>query len=100
MRGRSFSHGWIDEVSTMSYTITIKANAGTYTTTVEGDLPDGEHIIRGEDDGDSVSTEVERRSELGRYVNRARHHYRRAELDQALNHPRSIHGTAPDDADS
>jgi hypothetical protein len=84
----------------MSYVITIKANAGTTAVTVEGDLPDGEHIIRGEDDGNTVSTEVERRSELGRYVNRARSHYSRAELDQALNHPRSIHGSAPDDADS
>ena len=84
----------------MSYKITIKANAGTTAVTVEGDLPDGEHIIRGEDDGDNVSTEVERRSELGRYVNRARHHYRRAELEQALNHPRSISiPRPPDDPD-
>lgn len=77
------------------YKITVKANAGTVTTTAEGDLPDGEHIIRGEDDGDSVSTEVERRSELGRYVNRARHHYRRAELRQALEVPARAVTTVP-----
>lgn len=81
----------------MSYVITIKANAGSVAVSVEGDLPDGEHIIRGEDDGDNVSTEVERRSELGRYVNRARHHYRRAELDQALNNPRAVHASMPAD---
>lgn len=80
----------------MSYVITIKANAGTVAVTVEGDLPDGEHIIRGEDDGYNVSTEVERRSELGRYVNRARHHYSRHELSQALEHPRSITASTGD----
>lgn len=79
----------------MAYKITIKANAGTVATTVEGDLPDGEHIISGEDDGDNVSLEAERRSDLGRHVIRTRHHYRRAELEQALSHPRAISQAEP-----
>lgn len=64
----------------MSYQITVKSNAGTVAVFTEGDVPDGEHVIRGDDDGDNVSTEVERRSALGRVVNRARAHYSRREI--------------------
>lgn len=68
MRGRSFSHGWIDEVSNVGYQITVKANAGSCTVAVQGDLPDGEHIITGHDDGNLVSLHCERKSELGHNI--------------------------------
>jgi hypothetical protein len=80
----------------MSYVITIKANEGGAVLFVEGDLPDGEHIIRGEDDGDVVSTEVERRTALGRYVNRARHHYSRRELAFTMKEPQVLAASDPD----
>jgi hypothetical protein len=84
----------------MSYRITIKANAGTTAVTVEGDLPDGEHIITGNDTGAVVHIEVERRSELGRYVIRAKHDHDMHELAQVVNTPRSTTSSAPpDDAD-
>lgn len=84
----------------MAYKISIKANAGTVTTTVEGDLPDGEHIITGDDTGGTIAIEVERRSELGRYVIRAKHDHGVHELTQLVNTPRSVGAIVPlDDPD-
>lgn len=85
----------------MSYTITVKANAGSYAVSVTGDLPDGEHTITGDDTGATVSIEVERRSELGRYVIRASHEHDMHELAQVVNTPRSVTAAVPpaDDPD-
>jgi hypothetical protein len=52
----------------MGYQITVKSNAGSCTVAVEGDLPDGEHVITGHDLDGVVSLHCERRSELGRYI--------------------------------
>jgi hypothetical protein len=52
----------------INYQVTIKANAGSVTVAVQGDLPDGEHVITGHEEGPLVSLHCERRSELGRPV--------------------------------
>lgn len=71
----------------MSYQITAKVNAGTITVTSSGDVPDGEFIINGHDDGDLVTIAAEQRDALGRYTARATHHHRRSELRQMLDAP-------------
>ena len=76
----------------MSYQITIKANAGSVTVTTTGDVPDGEFTIVGHDDGDLITLQAEQRSALGRYVARATHHHRRAELRQAMDAPHDADG--------
>ena len=81
----------------MSYKIIIKANEGSFALFTEGEVPDGEHVITGEDDGDNVSTEVERRSDIGRVVNRARAHYSRREMAHGLGAP--VHQVSHNDAD-
>ena len=68
----------------MGYQITIKSNAGTATVTVEGDLPNGEHVITGHDDGDIASLHIVRKNELGRYVVGAQHVHSRRELVAGL----------------
>jgi hypothetical protein len=81
----------------VGYQITIKANAGTVTATVEGDLPDGEHVITGHDDGDLASLYAVRRNELGRYVVSAQHAHSRAELAQGLTRVAAVPVTEADD---
>lgn len=73
----------------MGYQITIKANAGSVTVTTEGDLPDGEHVITGHDDGHLVSLHAERRSELGRYVIHTQHAIDRQQHAQASGAPQA-----------
>ena len=52
----------------MGYQITVKANAGSCTVAVSGDLPDGEHIITGHDADPLITLHCERRNELGRNI--------------------------------
>lgn len=81
----------------MSYTISVKVSNGSAVLATSGDLPDGEHIIHGTDSGGVVSIEVERRSELGRYVIRAGHHHDMHELAMAVSTPKVTDVQLPDD---
>jgi hypothetical protein len=80
----------------MGYQITIKANAGGAVLFVEGDLPDGEHVITGHDDGHLVTLHAERRSELGRYVLHAEHATNRKQLANAAIVPEVVAVSDPD----
>ena len=71
----------------MEYRIHVKHNAGSVVVSVEGDLPDGEHIITGTDNGHELSLHAERRSELGRYMIHTEHTVNRKQHAQAAEFP-------------
>jgi hypothetical protein len=53
----------------MSWTIVVKANAGTVAAAVvDGEVPNGEFVITGHDEESVTHLEVTRRTELGHHL--------------------------------
>jgi hypothetical protein len=69
----------------MTYGFTVRTDNGVTTLlNTYGEMPEGEHIVNGHDDGHHINIQITRRDASGRYVIRASHNHDRRDVQVPL----------------